>query len=136
LLSGEDHRLGGLRVLIVDGYADAADSLGLLLETWGVQARQAYTGPEALAVAPEYRPDVVFSEICLPGLDGCRLAQRLRAERGWVTLIALTGLGREADKVRPREAGFAHHLVKPADPGAIHRLLALAACQKRLRSSG
>ncbi len=113
-----------LRVLVVDANADSADSWAILLGLWGYETRVAYTGPNGLDVARIYHPDVVLSEIALPGMDGYLLAQHLRAELRQVELIAVTGYGREVDRSRAQEAGFSHHFVKPADAGEVHVALA------------
>ncbi len=113
-----------LRVLIVDSYADAADSMALLLAHWGHEVRIAYSGPEALAVARQFRPNVVLTEIKLDGLDGFQLAERLHREhRGAVQIIALTGLGGEAQRRRARQCGIRSYLLKPVEPERLHRLL-------------
>ncbi len=114
-----------LRVLVVDDNVDAAQSLGLLLEESGHDVRTAYDGPTALAAALEYRPNVVLLDIGLPGIDGFEVARRLRQqpELSTVVLVAMTGYGQTADKKRSLEAGFDHHLVKPANFGKVLQIL-------------
>ncbi|MBX9583697.1 MAG: response regulator [Gemmataceae bacterium] len=116
------------RVLVVDDNADAADSLALLLELAGDTVRTAGSGPRALEVAGSFRPEVVLLDIGLPGMDGYEVARRLRGQPdgGRVLLVALTGYGRDDDRRRAAEAGFDHHLTKPADPAAVNHLLAAA----------
>jgi len=133
---GRDQRDPRLRLLVVDANTDAADSMALLLRLWGFDVRVAYTGPEGLETARRFTPDVVLAELWLPGLDGCQLAQSLRGELREVTLIALTGLGAPAHRRQSRECGFAHHLVKPADPDEIHDLVTLAIHRKRKTVAG
>ena len=118
-----------LRVLVVDDYPDAAESLGLLLRLWGYDVQVVATGLDALNLAPVYRPHIVLSELRMPGLNGYQMAQRLRekAELQQAIFIALTTLGRETDRKRSREASFAHHLTKPADPSELRKLLQYAA---------
>jgi PAS domain S-box-containing protein len=117
---------GRLRVLIVEDNVDAAQTLAELLGTWGHEVRSVHTGGLATAAALEFRPEVVILDIGLPGMDGYEVAQRLR-EAGCVgpecSLVALTGYGSAEDRRRTREAGFDHHLTKPADPGEIDKLL-------------
>lgn len=125
---GRDDSPSRLRVLVVDANADAADSWAILLGWWGYDVRVAYTGPNGLDVARTYHPDVVLSEIPLPGMDGYLLARHLRAEFEQVELIAVTGYGQKADQIRAQDAGFTHHFLKPADPGEVHELLAYFAC--------
>ena len=106
----------GHRVLVVDDNRDAAESLASLLVCSGYEVRLAYDGPSALAIAADFRPDAVSLDIGLPGLDGYETARQMREQpvlRDTV-LIALTGYGNEGDRERSREAGFDHHLVKPA----------------------
>jgi CheY-like chemotaxis protein len=62
----------------------------------------------------------------MPGMDGFEVARRIRAVRTSrrPAIIALTGWGQDGDRQRARDAGFDHHLVKPADIAAIQALLA------------
>ncbi len=114
------------RVLVVDDNRDAADSLALLLRTYGHDVTVAYDGLEGVAAALEFRPDVALLDLGLPGLSGYEVAQRLRREPelGKMLLAAVTGYGQDEDRRRTREAGFDIHLVKPADLDVIQALLA------------
>jgi CheY-like chemotaxis protein len=114
------------RVLVVDDNRDAADSLAVLLRLHGHEVRVAYEGPAALAASAEFGPDLVLLDLGMPGMDGYEVARRLRQSPAFAgrVLAALTGWGQEADRMRTREAGFDHHLVKPADPGELAALLA------------
>jgi PAS domain S-box-containing protein len=117
---------GGLRVLVVDDNADAAESLAALLELSGHDTRVANDGDEAIRAAHEFRPEIVFLDIGMPGKDGYEVARALRESpdtRGAV-LVALTGWGAKDDRARSRQAGFDHHLTKPAGLAAVDRLLA------------
>src|SRR5207237_1303192 len=120
-LNGTAHPARRRRVLIVEDNRDAADTLRMFLEARGHEVRVAYTGPEGVREATAWLPEVVLSDIGLPGLDGYALARRLRGEPGLekALLAALTGYGGEDDRRRSREAGFDHHLVKPADPADL-----------------
>jgi PAS domain S-box-containing protein len=114
------------RVLVVDDNEDSATSFSLLLKSLGSDVRTTYNGAAALELLKSYRPDVVFLDLGMPGMDGCTVAQRIRqhAELERVTLVALTGWGQDEDQQRTRAAGFDHHLVKPADLAAVQSLLA------------
>jgi PAS domain S-box-containing protein len=116
----------GLRVLLVDDNADSADGLGMLLELQGHEIRVAYDGETALETARSFRPQVALLDIGMPLMDGYELARRLRAapETQGVLLVAMTGWGQEEDQRKSREAGFAHHLVKPFEPATLEKLLA------------
>ena len=115
-----------LRILIVDDNRDGTDSLAEMLRMMGNDTRTAYDGQQGVAVAGEYRPDVILLDIGLPILNGyeaCRLIRR----RPWsqdVLLIAVTGWGQDEDRRRSHEAGFDHHMVKPVDPQALMRMIA------------
>ena len=113
------------RILIVEDNRDAADSLRLLLELLGHEVAVAYSGPDGVARATAWRPDLVLCDLGLPGLDGYGVAAALRqhAATAQARLIAVTGYGQDEDRRRSREAGFDHHLVKPADPHALQALL-------------
>lgn len=116
----EPVRLNGpsLRVLVVEDNVDAADSLSLLLRLYGHEVHVARTGPTALEMALDFRPDVVLMDIGLPGMDGYQVAERLRERPDFkdVTLCALTGYSpSEADRQRQQETGFDHYFIKPVD---------------------
>ena len=108
-------------VLVVEDSADAAEAMRLLLMEYGHHVTTATDGPEAIAVAKAFRPEVIILDIGLPGIDGFELARHLRAlaETRAARLIAVTGYGQPADHQRSREAGFDQHLVKPVDPDAL-----------------
>jgi len=114
-----------LRVLIADDNRDAADTLALLLAVSGYEVRAAYNGGEAVSLAATFRPDVALLDIGMPGMDGYAAGMAIRQQRGGreVCLIALTGRGRDDDKRRSLEAGFAMHLTKPVDPNHLQALL-------------
>jgi signal transduction histidine kinase len=116
------------RVLVVDDNRDSAESLADLIRLWGHEAHVAHDGADALERMAECDPEVVLLDIGLPGIDGYQVARRLRElQRGaGLTLIALTGLGRQEDRRRAREAGFDVHLTKPVDPDALRDWLARA----------
>jgi len=114
------------RVLVVDDNDDAAETLGMLLESLGTEVRTARSGPEALELVGDYAPAAILLDIGMPGMDGYEVARRIRKldSASRPVLIALTGWGKDEDRRRAREAGFDHHLVKPADLGALQALLA------------
>jgi two-component system CheB/CheR fusion protein len=113
-----------VRVLVADDNRDAADSLQRVLSHFGHEVRVAYDGAAALRIGAEFRPRVAVLDIAMPGTDGYEVARAMRREQGReVTLVALTGWGQDGDRRRAMDAGFDHHLVKPIDPDALHRLL-------------
>jgi PAS domain S-box-containing protein len=114
-----------LRVLIVEDNRDAAESLKMLLELLGHETRVASTGPEGVRAAKDWTPDIVLCDIGLPGLDGYGVARELRLDptTARARLVALTGYGSDDDRRRSRQAGFDHHLTKPAEPEILLGLL-------------
>ena len=116
----------GRRVLVVDDNKDAAQSLATLLEMTGHEVQLAYDGFSALQIAMDYLPQVVLLDIGLPGLNGYAVAQRIRQQDALknIVLVALTGYGLASDRQRSLDAGFNHHLAKPADFDEIVNILA------------
>jgi PAS domain S-box-containing protein len=113
------------KILVVDDNEDAAESLAALLSISGHETRMAHDGPDALQQAERFHPDIVFLDIGMPTLDGHETARLIR-QQPWgkeMVLIALTGWGQSEDRRRSKEAGFNHHLVKPADPAMVQKLL-------------
>jgi CheY-like chemotaxis protein len=116
------HTGRSLRVLVVEDNVDAGDSLSLLLRLYGHEVQLARTGPTALEMGSTSRPDVALLDIGLPGMDGYRVAKRLRErpEFKGVMLCALTGYTpSEADRQRHQETGFDHYFVKPVTPAKL-----------------
>ena len=113
------------RILVVDDNQDAAQATAVLLELAGHEVKAVGDGHDALASAPVFAPHVVLLDIGLPRLDGYAVARQLRAldETSAACLIALTGYGQPADRGRAMEAGFDHHLTKPADPDELLRVI-------------
>jgi CheY-like chemotaxis protein len=87
---------------------------------------------EAVAIATEFTPDVALLDIGMPRMDGYAAARAIRSALGpRVFLVALTGWGQDEDQRRAREAGFDHHLTKPAEPEELEALIASAAARDR-----
>ncbi len=118
----------GRRILIVDDNLDACETLAMMLELLGQQTRQAHEGTGALKAAQEYRPELIFMDIGLPGLTGHEVAERMRGELGMkdTYIVALSGYGTEEDRRKSLFAGFDNHYVKPLDPSALPGILAEA----------
>jgi CheY-like chemotaxis protein len=115
----------GLRILVVDDNRDAADSLAALLQLLGHPVTVAYDGPSGLRAAATDRPDCVFLDITMPGMNGYEVARRLRAELGRVKLIALTAFSDPVHVERAAAAGFDHRLTKPADLAELEELVTM-----------
>ena len=120
----------GLRVLVVDDNADAADLLGDALEAIGYEVRVAYDGASALALSPSFRPALALLDIGMPGMNGFELATRLHALVGLEGLkcVAVTGYGQADDRRLSAAHGFEAHILKPIDmPSLGHELRRLMA---------
>ncbi len=107
----------GLTIAVVDDNTDAAGPLAMLLGLYGHKATVFSTAEALLPSAQALAPDVCIIDIGLPGMDGYALAGRLRAMPALAntTLVALTGFGTDADRLRALQAGFDQHFVKPVN---------------------
>jgi CheY-like chemotaxis protein len=119
----------GRRILVVDDNADAADSLGSLLQLEGHTVVVTYTSAGALTQLAQFKPDIVLLDIGLPEIDGYEIARRIRASPHYrhMHLIALTGYGQAEDRQRAKASGFDAHLVKPVEFSSLQRALAAQA---------
>ncbi|HET7038759.1 MAG TPA: ATP-binding protein, partial [Gemmatimonadales bacterium] len=115
-----------VRVLVVDDNRDAADSLAAMLRLRSLEVRAVYDGPAGIDALGAFRPAVVLLDLGMPGMDGYETARRMRAlpEGRAVALVALTGWGQDHDRERAAQAGFDHHLVKPARLEDVERVIA------------
>jgi len=113
------------RILVVDDNTDAAESLSLLLQLNAHEIRTATNGKDALALAAQFRPDIAFLDIGMPGMTGYELAVRLRQlpDLARLHIVAVTGWGSEEDQARSREAGIDQHFTKPIAAETVSRLL-------------
>jgi len=122
---------GRLRVLIVDDYADAADSLRLLLDIWGHQTRVARDGTAALEAADAFRPHVILLDIQMPRMSGGEVAVllRRRPEQASTILVATTANESDDPRLAPYNGLFNHYLRKPYNLEQLEHLL--AACMAK-----
>jgi len=116
-------RCRSAQVLVVDDYQDNAESMAMLLRLHGHEVVTALSGPSAVHAARARRPEVVFLDISMPGMDGYQVAKELRRMFGRrVLLIAVTAVGSE-DQGHFEAAGFDGFFIKPADPDLVQRLV-------------
>ena len=118
----------GLRrkVLVVDDNLAAVHLLSRVIESLGNDVRTAGDGKEAIEVAARLSAGTRLMDLGMPRMNGFDAARHIRRQT-WgqdMLLVALSGWGQEDDKRRTKEAGFDHHLTKPADPSELRRLLA------------
>ncbi len=113
------------RILIVDDARASTLILTKLLEILGQDVCAVGNATEALERIHREPPDLVISDIGMPGFDGYQLARAIRSspELNDIELVALTGYAEESDKLRAQEAGFDQHLVKPVALGHLQSLL-------------
>lgn len=114
------------RILVVDDNEPSAKTLGWMLEMLGHEVQLANDGIDALDKAKSYRPDVVFLDIGLPGMNGYQVCEAMRADETLkhTVIIAQSGWGQKEHLERSKQAGFNQHLVKPIDLQALENLLA------------
>jgi len=125
--------LGPLRILVVDDNVDAAQTLGMLLETAGHAVTVEHSAQAALARAGEGRFDIVLLDIGLPDMSGHELAGALQQLPGCTdcALVAVSGYGQEQDRRLSHDAGFDAHLVKPVPPDLLVETIARVANSAR-----
>jgi len=127
--------LAGRRILVVDDEADARDLLAQILGQAGADVIVVGSADEALETLRRWRPDVLVSDIGMPGDDGYVLIRKVRAlgtaEGGQVRALALTAYARSEDRALALEAGFHTHIAKPVDPLELTALIAGLAPERR-----
>jgi CheY-like chemotaxis protein len=118
--------LAGVWAVVVDDEADARELVTEVLELSGAKVTAVGSAREALDLLTDNidaRPDILISDLAMPGEDGISLIHKLREwERthgGALTAIALTAFGRAEDRIRALEAGFQTHVAKPAEPAEL-----------------
>jgi PAS domain S-box-containing protein len=128
--SGSDDRVpAGLTVLIVDDEEDAREALRLILQQNGMLVTTAASARQAFELVERQQPDVLVSDIAMPGEDGLSLIRRVRQlpfdRGGQILAIALSAYAAAEDRRKALLAGFQRHIPKPVDPA--HLLAAIAA---------
>lgn len=111
------------RILIVDDERTVADTLAVVFSFNGYMARAVYSAEEALAVAPEWRPDLAIVDVYLPGMNGIDLAAALRARYWGLRVVLLSGLPNAYEAVRASGHSF-EVLIKPVHPADMLRMAA------------
>jgi signal transduction histidine kinase/CheY-like chemotaxis protein len=121
-------KLEGLRVLVVDDEPDARQIISTLIRKTGAEVFACESANEALEALETWHPDVLMSDIAMPGEDGYSLINRIRslpAERGGdVPAAAFTAYAREEDRQRALEAGYQIHIAKPISSGQLVEMIA------------
>jgi CheY-like chemotaxis protein len=127
--------LRGIRILIVDDEADSREMLKFILEDGRAQIMTAPNAVEALHSFAIFKPDVLISDLGMPGMDGHELIKKIRefpeADGGGVPAIALTGYVSLEEQKRVRDSGFDVHISKPVDLPELIKLIAELARRNR-----
>jgi signal transduction histidine kinase/ActR/RegA family two-component response regulator len=113
------------RILVVDDSRASARTLATVLQLLGNEVNTAHDGIEALEAAEKFLPEVILMDVGMPRLNGYDAARRIR-EQPWgrsAIIIALTGWGRDGDRIQSKEAGCNAHLVKPVNLPDLQKLL-------------
>jgi len=130
--------LVGVRALFVDDEVDARELIAMMLAERGAEVRTAVSATEALAACDEWRPDVLISDIGMPGEDGYTLMKKLRAREkahgGHIPAIALTAYARREDRLRALSVGYEYYVPKPVEP--VELLTAVASLANRTGEDG
>jgi CheY-like chemotaxis protein len=114
-----DQKTPNRSVLVVDDNRDAAESLALLVESFGHSTQVAYDGPSAIEKAQQVRPDVVLCDIGLPGMTGYEVARKLRSVLTDIRLVAVSGYTGPEESAQATAAGFDGYITKPPDVEAL-----------------
>ena len=114
------------RILVVDDNPDSAGSMAMVLRLDGHDVQVTHDGPSTLSRARAFRPEVVFLDIAMPGMDGYETAVQLRRLPGLedALVVAVTGYGCDTSHPGAKEARFDHHLTKPVQFEGVRRLIA------------
>jgi signal transduction histidine kinase len=123
--SGTSDVARALKVALVEDNDDVRSLMCELLMQWGHTVSEAATGEQGVSLIVGDPPDIAFVDIGLPDMEGYEVARQVRAALGHARprLVALSGFGQQRDRERASDAGFDEHLVKPAAPDALRRLL-------------
>jgi PAS domain S-box-containing protein len=117
--------LTGVNILLVDDEPDTLTLFRKALEDAGAQVRAVASGVDALREVESWRPDLLVTDLGLPGMDGYELFRALSATRTGRTLpaVAVSAYARPDDRTRALAAGFIAHVAKPIDPLSLVRTL-------------
>jgi signal transduction histidine kinase/ActR/RegA family two-component response regulator len=120
--------LDGLQVLVVDDEPDSRDFLTIALEQYGARVRAVASATEAFEALQQLKPNVLVSDIGMPGEDGYTLIRKIRAlepeQGGEIIAVAVTAYARSEDSQRAISLGFDRHIAKPVEPAKLAAAIA------------
>jgi CheY-like chemotaxis protein len=119
-----------LRIMVVDDNIDGAETLSLFLELEGHTLSMAHDGMEAVKLATGFKPQVIFLDIGMPGMNGYETAEEIRriSDLEGVILVAVTGWDAETKRIESGETGFDYYFTKPTKIEKINTLLSTLHC--------
>jgi CheY-like chemotaxis protein len=112
-------RLNGRTILIVEDHADARELIAAVLDSAGARVLVASSAEDAIEQVRQVRPDVLVTDLGLPGEDGYGLLRRFQALHPNVPAVALTAYARASDRERALARGFHRYLIKPIEPNEL-----------------
>ncbi len=122
------------RILVVDDEANAREALAELLADEGYETATASDGHKAVPLLATFEPEVVLTDLKMPGMDGLALLERVRSERPHAACVVMTAFGTIETAVAAIKAGAENYLTKPLDMDAVSALVARAMEKARLRA--
>ncbi|PSB03214.1 diguanylate cyclase [Merismopedia glauca CCAP 1448/3] len=119
--------LKGIRIMVVDDDDSSREFVAFLLELHGASVSASASAKEAISTFPQFKPDVLLSDIGMPDRDGYMLIQQIRAlppnQGGQIPAIALTAYAGDLDRQQALQAGFQQHLTKPIEPNQLVQVI-------------
>ncbi|NEU82834.1 response regulator [Nostoc sp. UIC 10630] len=116
-------QLSNLRILVVDDNFDTLELITFILEQCQAQVTTATSVPDALAALSQFQPNILISDLGMPGEDGYSLIRKIRQmttdQGGQIQAVALTAFAGESERNRVLAAGFQMYLSKPVDPASL-----------------
>ncbi len=131
-----DMRLDDVSVLVVDDDPDTRQLLATVLSLRGASVLTASSASEALRTITRSPPDVIVSDVGMPGQDGYELMRAVRAQPpergGTIPAVAVTAFGGREHRVRALAAGFHTYLIKPVEPSELTWVVKMLAERRNL----
>jgi CheY-like chemotaxis protein len=118
--TAQPNSLAGVRILVVDDEPDMVDLITFILESAEAEVQSASSGADALVLLPQFQPDLLVSDLAMPGGNGYDLVQQMRSlPDGQIPAIALTAYASTDYRERSMQAGFQQYLAKPVEPKVL-----------------
>jgi two-component system response regulator PilR (NtrC family) len=122
------------RVLVVDDEPSVVDVFQEFLAAQGYEVTVVTSGEEAIRVAPQLRPDIVLTDINLPGVSGLEVMRHAKANDPEVAVIVVTGYASAATAIDALRQGAYDYVTKPLDLDEVHQIVERGIANRRLRA--